>query len=258
MSLVVSKVLPLLLFPVGLTILLCLLSAGLAWRGFRRASAGAALAAAVVLYLAACPLVSNALLRGLESRYPPLENPPRATAIVLLGGGMVPPVAPRLHPETNNAGDRLLYAARLWRGGAAPRIVTTGGYIPFMNPAKSGDAQEYARALRELFDVPEEALHLVPESLTTVEDASMTAELFAREGWPRDILLVTSASHMSRAAALFRRQGFEVTPAPTDFVAEERSIQPFQFLPTVDALARTHMALHEYVGTWVYRVGGKL
>ena len=35
-------------------------------------------------------------------------------------------------------------------------------------------------------------------------------------------ILVTSASHMLRAMALFRKQGMEPIPAPTDYMVKER------------------------------------
>jgi uncharacterized SAM-binding protein YcdF (DUF218 family) len=74
----------------------------------------------------------------------------------------------------------------------------------------------------------------------------------------RHILLVTSATHMRRALALFRAQGFDVTAAPADH--EIPRFEPYlpRWLPTVDRLGRSTRAIHEWVGYWVYEVTGKL
>jgi uncharacterized SAM-binding protein YcdF (DUF218 family) len=258
MLLFISKVLPPFLFPAGLTILLCLLAARLAFRKGSRAAGRVSLCAALLMYSASSPLVSDALLRGLERQNLPPADYSKASAIVLMGGGMSPFTPPRVFPETNGAGDRLLHAARLWKRGLAPKLVTTGGYIAFLTDAPGTEAGLYADLLNELFDVPPEALIRMGRSRTTSEDAVLTAELFADSGWAKDILLVTSASHMPRAAALFRKQGFDVHPAPTDFHADEGAFKFMDLLPSGMALAESGIALHEYLGLWAYRMLGRL
>ena len=256
--LLLSKILPALLFPAGLTIVLCLLAALLAFRKGARAAGFVTLGAALLLYAAANPQISNFLLRSLEARHPPAATYPPATAIVLLGGGMVPLIPPRTHPETNWAGDRLLHAARLYKDGAAPVIVATGGYIDFMNGAPGTEADVYKRALMELFAVPDSAILVAGGSRTTAEDAEQAALALAARGLGKNILLVTSASHMSRAVAVFTRAGFDVTPAPTDFVSEDAfAFLPFHLLPNARALAETTIALHEYLGLLAYKLAGK-
>jgi uncharacterized SAM-binding protein YcdF (DUF218 family) len=255
MLLILSKVLPALLFPVGLVFLLCLLTAWFAFRKGARLAGFLALLAAALLYTAANPRVSNRLLLELESRYPPSLENPNAAAIVLLGGGMAPMSAPRVYPETNAAGDRLLHAARLWKQGRAPLVIATGGYISFLTNATGSEAEIYVKALSDLFDLPDSALKSVPGTTTTADDAVRTEALFAAEGLKKEILLVTSASHMPRAVATFRKQGFIVHPAPTDFLSETGSpFKAFQLLPTVGALNATCVALHEYLGIWTYRI----
>lgn len=259
MMLFLSKVVPVFLFPAGLAILLCLVVAWLAFRKEARAAGAVALLAALFLYLAANPMVSNRLMLGLEEQNPPLRENPSAAAIVLLGGGMAPMVEPRVYPETGPAGDRVIHAARLWKQGLAPVVVTTGGYIDFMMEAPGSEAELYVRLLTELFGVPHTALIAMGRSRTTHEDAVFTRELFDSTGLGREILLVTSASHMPRAAALFRREGFIVHPAPTDFRGNANfPLKFFSLLPAGASLAETTTALHEYLGTWAYRVMGRI
>ncbi len=259
MLLAISKTLPPLLFPIGLTILLCLLAAWLAFRQGAVKASVVSVAAAVLLYVAASPVTSHRLMAGLESRHPPSAELPTASAIVLLGGSVLPDAPPRIHPETNHAGDRFIHAGRLWKQGLAPLMITTGGYIPWIAQSPESEAHLYKRLLEELFDVPPEAVLPVPDSRTTREDAVLTARLFDELGLDREILLVTSANHMPRSVALFRAQGFIVHPAPTDFHAVTGlRFRFYELLPSGSALAETYMALHEYTGLFVYRLLGWL
>ena len=75
----------------------------------------------------------------------------------------------------------------------------------------------------------------------------------------KSALLVTSASHMPRAMATFRRAGVPVVAATTDVsVVDSGHIDVFEWLPSADALAATTGAIREWLGYWVYRVRGYL
>jgi uncharacterized SAM-binding protein YcdF (DUF218 family) len=259
MLLVLSKLLPALLFPLGLAILLCLFATWLALRRRAWMPAGVAFLAGATLYAAASPLVSNKLLLRLELQNRPVLVYPKAAAIVLLGGSMVAVTPPRVLAETAPAGDRVIHAARLWRQKRAPRLVVTGGYIPFLTTMDGSEADLYAAFLTEMFDVPDGSILRVGDSRTTQEDATLSARLFDSTGMKKEILLVTSASHMPRASALFRKNGFMVHPAPTDFNGTENMpFLWFHLLPSADALAQTTLALREYVGMWAYRALGRV
>jgi uncharacterized SAM-binding protein YcdF (DUF218 family) len=261
MLFLLSKILPLLFFPIGFACLSGAAAVVLAWKGRRRSAAFASFAGVSVLYLASLGSVSAALLRGLERQYPQSPTYPRSPAIVVLGGAGVAAMAPRIHPETNAWGDRLSYGALLYRQGLAPRIVVTGGIVPYVGSgAKSTEASINADILRIYFGVDSTALFLADESRNTREDALCVRKRFEQSGWPKEIILVTSAAHMPRSVALLRKQGFVVHPAPGDFHASKGSghFQPVDFLPTEAALFETWYALHEYVGYAAYKALGWL
>lgn len=70
------------------------------------------------------------------------------------------------------------------------------------------------------------------------------------------LLLVTSASHMVRASALFRKAGIDVIPAPTDYQIKKKD-ELLQF-PSTEGLKRSEAAFHEYLGLVWGRVKGTL
>ena len=115
--------------------------------------------------------------------------------------------------------------------------------------------------------VPETAVWQQPYSQNTYQDALYSRDILAEKGVER-ILLVTSALHMPRSVAIFRKQGIDVIPAPTDFLISQAEWEdaltggPVQwlsnFLPSEDALEVTTDCLKEYIGLLVYRLRGWL
>src|SRR5205807_4907926 len=109
------------------------------------------------------------------------------------------------------------------------------------------------------FGLAPDAILTESRSRTTHESAVETKRLLG----DTSVLLVTSASHMPRAIAHFRKQWLTATAAPCGYVLMDRSDhfwrgQPFDLLPRADVLLVSANAISEYVGMWVYRAIGKL
>ena len=253
MSLFFDKLLSLVIFPLSSMLLLLVLALALSFTSWRNLARVVLAIAVLGLWIASTPLFSNWIVTKLESRYPPqrIEDLPNADAIVLLGGFLAQPLPPRLAPDIFDAGDRALEAVRLYRAGKAPRIVISGGNLPW-DPTVEPEAIYVADLLVEL-GMRRSDLVLDGESRNTRENAVNTAKIFAANGWGSG-LLVTSGMHMPRALAAFRRVGLDVTPASTD-VSERsgRVVLPFDFLPDVKQLGQTTLAVKEIVGNIVYR-----
>ncbi len=262
MFIFLSKLLPTLLYPISLASFLLIAALLLKRRKWNRRLVLAALA---VLWLGGNRYAAGAAVQSLEWRYLPPAEIPRVEAIVILGGGTSGAEYPRATVELDGAGDRVIYGARLYRQGAAPQVVVTGGLLPWSNSESSG-----ADSMTEFLlfmGVPQEAIVLERESDNTYENAVFTRSLLEAQGIDR-ILLVTSAMHMPRAVAVFEKQGFNVIPAPTDYLVTRSSIQkPFSetwpdfilgLFPSADNLHQLTLALKEYLGLAVYRLRGWL
>jgi len=71
-------------------------------------------------------------------------------------------------------------------------------------------------------------------------------------------ILVTSASHMQRAMALFKKHGMEPIPAPTDYLVKDREggLTPGVFFPGAGSLEKAERAIYEYLGLiWAWLRG---
>ena len=253
----VYKFVPLLLYPAGMTFLLSLASLVALARKRKGRALFLVVLALTVFTVSALPVTSHLLTRSLERQYPPRAEYPKAAAIVLLGGGEVPPEPPRIHPETNMNGDRILHAARLYRQGAAPYVLPTGGKFRNLKHYRGTAAEVNAALLVELFGVPPQAILLEGKSRTTSDHGGTVRAILEEKGLPLEVILVTSALHMPRSVRVFEKAGFTLHPAPTDFGAnEEFPWEVRSFLPTAGALHGTTRALHEYYGLFAYRILG--
>ncbi|WP_240725169.1 YdcF family protein [Mangrovimicrobium sediminis] len=246
LSYATTKLLSLLAYPLNQALLL-LLVALLAWRWRRLAFTCCALGVAW-LYLCSTAWFADLVMGSLEDRYPPraLSALPEADAIVVLGGATRGDGHLGSMADLNQQADRLTHAAALYQAGKAPLVLLSGGSGTGGRP----EAEQMAEFMT-LMGVPADALLLERASRDTHENAVYSAILL-QSRQVRTVLLVTSAFHMPRAVPLFRREGFEVIPAPTDFQRlADPPVVP-RLLPTVDDLQRTTQGLREYVGTTYY------
>lgn len=251
-----DKLLPVFAYPLGAAVALGLLSLALSWTRFRNLGRALLAVVLVVLWIASTPFFANWLGWRLESQFPvrAVDELPERDAILLLGGSLAPPTAPGARPTLGEAGDRILEAVRLYRAGKAQRIIVTGGNLPWSS-ADPTEADAVAGILEE-FGVPRGDLVIEGASRNTRENAVNSADILQQNGLGT-ALLVTSAFHMPRAMAVFRKAGVDVTAAPADL----RARRPFyrsllDVLPDANALAHTTLAVKELIGLVVYRARG--
>lgn len=218
----------------------------------RRWAFRVAMAGGFLLFMQSLPLVGTALMGTLEARAGSWSpDPAGAQAIVVLGSGLIRPVA-AFGGET--ATDRTLI--RIRRGAQLARethlpVLVSGGRPPH---AEHAEAAVMAAILEHEFGVA--VRWQEDKSLDTAGNARLSAAMLSQAG-VRRILLVTQAFHMPRARLLFEAQGLEVIPAPAHFVARGGGDFEVQsLLPTASAQHNAYYALHEWLGiAWVHLSG---
>jgi len=233
----------LLVYPLPVALILMLLGAiGLA-RGGRLAGFLFFLVFFAVGAAATEP-VSQFLVDSLEGRYPAVavDEVDTADAIVVLGGGVLPAMAPGREPQLAAAGDRLRAAHALYAAERAPRVITTGG-PPLQRVSTATEAQA-AGLILQGWGVPEDAIMPRGESRSTRGDLQTVRSVMAVNDFD-SLLLVTSALHMPRAMALFDQTGLDVTPVPANFVGHgERARHWSDYVPNARNLWLTRVAVH--------------
>jgi uncharacterized SAM-binding protein YcdF (DUF218 family) len=213
----------------------------------------------LIIVLLSLEPVSDHILRPLEHQYPPFmceETGEGITPlfrqvpwIVVLGGGAQDdpeiPVNSRLGLESLA---RLAEAVRLYRKLPGVRLILSGGALFGLSPEADALAET---AL--IMGVPAQDLLLERRSRDTEEQALLIRPLVGNAPF----LLVTSAYHMPRAIALFRKQGMVPIPAPAAFMARTfQWMHPASYVPNASSLQNTERAFHEYLGLgWAWLRG---
>ena len=219
------------------------------------------LLAFLLLTTISSPFIADQLIGRLEAWYPPpaISSTDLYDAIVVLGGGIDKKGTLRPAAElTSYSRNRTTCGVDLYMKGYAPKLVLTGGdgSIFGSGPKEAPEMKRWAHRL----GIPEDAILTEEEARTTYENAIGTKQLLG----PASILLVSSASHLPRATALFSKQGFRVTPVPCAYTSRNKpedswnEHEMFDFLPNDRALQKSQDAIAEVVGFAVYWLTGKI
>jgi uncharacterized SAM-binding protein YcdF (DUF218 family) len=202
----------------------------------------------LTLFGASIDPVAHALTLRLEGRYPPLEErdgkpfvpgaPPRAI-VILAGGHLNVEGKPVLSRLSRHGLARVIGGVDLWKAFPEARFIVTG------HP----DETSAMRGIAERLGVPADRIVEESESRDTKDHPRKLAPLLGGERF----LLVTSATHLPRAMALFRAAGLDPVPAPVDFLvwpasADYDPYRPGSLIPRVFNLELTGTALHELGG----------
>jgi uncharacterized SAM-binding protein YcdF (DUF218 family) len=204
----------------------------------------------------------NYLLRPLEGKYSPSYIQRSETSsvsegrhpiqfIVVLGGGHISD--PNL-PITSQIGKeslvRLIEGIRMYRKHSGAKLILSGGKGFDSIPT----AQVMAHVAQEL-GVDEEDIILEPQSKDTKDEAQLIKPLVGNDHF----ILVTSASHMPRSIALFKKQGMNPIPAPTGhLVVRKQGLSPSSFFPGAGNLRKAEASFHEYLGIAWAKLRGQI
>jgi uncharacterized SAM-binding protein YcdF (DUF218 family) len=248
-----AKIMQLLILPPGCCLLLMFVGFSVRkdCRTFGRTLVAAGF---LMLYLVSIGPVSSALMEPLERPYRPLQEPKkaRADAVVVLAGGVRDLSWLKLPPQPSDSSLlRTAEGVRLYRRTRLPLLLVGGSGDPAKQ--KIVEAEAMARTAEDL-GVPQKSIIVINKVRNTLESAAAVKEKMKE----RAIILVTSASHMTRAMGLFKKKGFQVISAPCGFRAERKERGIFSLLPTVDALLTSNRALAEYISLAWYTITGDL
>jgi uncharacterized SAM-binding protein YcdF (DUF218 family) len=254
---VLSKLLPLFVYPLGFAFSMVVFALIMFRLQKTKLAYVAAIAALLVLYVSSITPVSTWIVGSLESRHKAVRpGSVKADAIVVLGGPGRPKKGARQFIEFGESGERIFDGIRWWKSGASPVVITSGGGIDFIQ--KDQKEGEDLKNLMIEFGVPKSAILAENAARNTYENALYVRALMIEKGMSLRVILVTSAIHMPRSLAIFKKAGFDAVPAPCDFIAEPYQANWFSFLPKSDNINLTTQALKEYIGIVTYKMLGWL
>lgn len=192
---------------------------------------------ALFLYFCSIELVAYRLSGVLEEKHPVLEQVTTDPEyIVVLPGGhryaSTKPDESRIQRKTYV---RLLKGIDYWRECPDATLVMSGLPVEV----------EPMREIAIKMGIPAESIFIETEARDTKDHPRYLKKLL--DG--KSFLLVTSGNHMPRSVALFRGQGLNPTPAPTDiYYSRGTPLTARQFIPNGRYLLVTDEAFHEHLG----------
>lgn len=206
--------------------------------------------------------VANFFLFSLEGKYPPasqLVDFRDIEAIVVLAGDASRRGGLRSRAELNEASWR-----RLWYGVELYDELQGGVPIFFIGEsddelARGLDGASLVAKVNNRWGIPNEHF-LVDQTPGNTYTSGLVVQKILDEKFPgkikHKIVLVTSAWHMPRAAAVFKKLRFEVIIKPCDWHVGSLNLSPWSFFPNQEALSALTLALREWLGIAAYKING--
>lgn len=250
----------LLLQPIGLVWAGLILLAVIFWRRRQRGLAMVSSAMALLLTLIGGTDISFWMLWQLEKPWTSvkLADQPECEVAVVLGGYADPSRYEAGGVHLTRAGDRVMMGIEAVRTGKAKVLVLGGGWMVF-DGKKVSEAETVKAWLTDWKLAGDSEIVSLGQCADTRDEALRFAALAKERGWKR-IMLITSATHMRRAAAVFRAVGIEPVAVPCNYLSLA-IIEPGPVrigIPGVTGFDNFGVWSHEIVGRIMYQRRGWL
>ncbi len=250
----VSHFLQIWLLPPGMNLMLA--ACGFLLLGFsKRIGKSLMIISFVSLWLLSTPIIAQILIDILQYQYPllqpnKLQQKNTSSAIIVLGGG------DEISPEYENGrilSDetqfRLHYAVFLYKKTHFPIIVSGGS----LDKSASSEADLMLKELRDYFNIPAEWKE--DKSITTRDEGNLMVPVLKKNRI--DIAyLVTNAWHIARTMytfhSSFEHTNIKIIAAPMGYIIFQPNQKFLNYLPSLDGLKISSIAIHEYVGIFSY------
>ncbi len=133
---------------------------------------------------------------------------------------------------------RLIEGIRVYKKNPGSKLIFSG-YGGFNRVSSA----EVMAEIAEMLGIPKKDIIQEPDPKDTHDEAVAIHKIVNDEPF----VLVTSAAHMKRSVLLFKKQGMDPIPAPTDYLARKQ----FNFqipMPGSGGFRKVESAIHEYLG----------
>jgi len=209
---------------------------------------------AFLFFLIAIFPVGNWMLLPLENLFPPAKLD-HVDGIIVIGGDENPELTEaRNQPGVHASADYYLAFAALAHQYPQAKLVFSGGSNRLRPDTASANEAGVAKEALTTLGLSPDRITFEEKSRNTHENAVDAAALVhpkPSEKW----LLVTSAFHMPRAIASFRKAGWNIYAAPADYHTNGQFASELNF-NFVQHLTEMTIAAHEYYGLIAYRLLG--
>lgn len=202
-------------------------------------------------------IANEVMLRWEIPARPYSDLRPHKMAIVLTGttmSNMVPDDRVYFH----KGADRVTHTVQLYKLGLVKKILVSGG-SGSLSEVDSPEANKYKEAM-VMMGIPEDDILLENKTRNTYESAAAVAPMLDSMKYKGgDCILVTSAFHMRRSLAVYRKAGIHATAFTTDFYTHKPDYKIDSYLlPGVEPMQVWNRMIREWLGIAAYKAAGYL
>ncbi|HTE30790.1 MAG TPA: YdcF family protein [Chryseolinea sp.] len=214
------------------------------------------LVALVIVFLFSNDFISNELMSAWEIKTIPYADMRPHTLGIVLTGSTVPMLKPDDRVYFARGADRVTHTVQLYKLGLIKKILISGG-SGRLTDEDEPEANKFQKAM-VMMGVAEQDIMIENETRNTYESAvAVKPMLDSLHFEARDCLLITSAFHMRRSLACYRKAGLDIEPFTTDFYSHPRVFYPDSLvIPRLEALIIWQKLIKEWLGFVAYKAAG--
>ena len=210
----------------------------------------------VLLLFFSNDFISNAAMRSWEIDAKHFNTlSPRKLGIVLTGS-----THSFLEPDDRvyfkRGADRVTHTIQLYKLGLIEKILVSGGTGRLLK-ADEPEANKYKKVML-MAGVPEQDILLENKTRNTYESAVAVKEILDSLHFTADdCLLITSAFHMRRSLACYRKAGLDIESFTTDFYGlQDKIFLTSILLPSIEGFIIWEKLFKEWTGFVAYKMAG--
>ena len=210
----------------------------------------------VLLLFFSNDFISNAVMRGWEVDPKPFnEVQPHQVGIVLTGS-TIPFLQPDDRVYFQRGADRVTHSIQLYKLGLIKKILVSGGSGRLLGEDEP-EANKFKKVML-MAGVSDADIILENTTRNTHESAVAVKKILDSLNFKaEDCLLITSAFHMRRSIACYRKVGLVLESFSTDFYSvPDKPIIPTIIIPAVQGFIIWEKLFKEWTGLTAYKIAG--
>jgi len=210
----------------------------------------------VLLLFFSNDFISNAVMRGWEVDPKPFnEVQPHQVGIVLTGS-TIPFLQPDDRVYFQRGADRVTHSIQLYKLGLIKKILVSGGSGRLLGEDEP-EANKFKKVML-MAGVSDADIILENTTRNTHESAVAVKKILDSLNFKaEDCLLITSAFHMRRSIACYRKVGLVLESFSTDFYSvPDKPIIPTIIIPAVQGFIIWEKLFKEWMGLTAYKIAG--
>ena len=236
-----KKIITVLIMPINIVLLLLIFSL-VFHRKKPKHSFKSLSAAFIILLVSSFAPFSDTVMTAIENDYPPYvkTNVPIDYILVLGCRHNTNAELPATSQLKSSSLERLVEAVRIYRLHPEAQVITSG----YAGNDENSNAEKVKQAAI-ILGIPKHKI--LTENFP--QDTQEEAQLIAPRVLNRNVVLVTSASHLPRAMAYFQQYGIKAIPAPASpWVKSEHYSSWTHYMPNAQKLQQTTNVWYETLG----------